>query len=171
MERTSITFLLLGLALAGCVGTISDSATRDAERRARAAFAECNTELRNGVLKSYSQAADCARPKVLAAYQENGYPNMDLIELDLYARGLGARRVDAGDTTPSAVNRDIAELDRRIAAEEQRRLDARRATSGGAPPVPLAQLMAGLDALTTTSAPLPPPGKNCINVGSFTHCE
>ncbi len=170
MRNIKITILLIGLALAGC-STLSASATRDAEGRAQAAFAECDAQLRSGVLKSYRQAADCARPKVLAAYQQNGYPNMDLIELDLYARGLGAERIDAGDATPAAVDRDIAELDRRIAAEQQRRLDARRATSGGAPPVPLAELMVGLNSLTTTTAPVPPPGKNCINVGSFTHCE
>jgi hypothetical protein len=172
MKTPLIALLLLGPMLGGCVGTISAPATRDAENRADAAFAACDAQLRDGILKSHRQVVDCARPKVLAAYQENGYPNMDLVELDLYARGIGAERIDAGDASAAAVDRDLAELDRRIVAEQQRRVAARRATSGGASPVPLSQLLVGLNTLNARSAPpLPAPGKNCFAVGGFTHCQ
>jgi len=172
MKTPLIALLLLGPILCGCVGTLSAPATRDAQSRADAAFAACDAQLRDGILKSHGQVVDCARPKVLAAYQENGYPNMDLVELDLYARAIGAERIDSGDASPAAVDRDLAELDRRIVAEQQRRVAARRATSGGASPVPLSQLLAGLDTLSVRSTPpVPAPGKNCFKVGSFTHCE
>lgn len=172
MRTLWIALSLLGLALAGCAGTLSAPATRDAQNRAQAAFAACDAERQQGILKSQREVVECARPKVLAAYQENGYPNMDLVELDLYARGIGAERIDDGDVSAAAVDRDLAELDRRIVAEQQRRVAARRATSGGASPVPLAQLLAGLDTLTVRSAPPPPaPGENCFNVGSFSHCQ
>jgi hypothetical protein len=171
MKRLSVLFPLIGLALTGCVGYLSQSATDAAEQRARAAYIQCNDELRDGVLKSYRQTVACARPKVMAAYEENAYPNMDLVELDLYARELGAERIDSGNATPEAVNRDIAELERRIAVEQQRRLDARRATSGGAAPIALARLLDGLTAITGTSEKPPALGQNCFKVGTFSHCE
>jgi len=171
MNRARFTFVLIGLALSGCVGTYSQSATRDAERRAQQAYIQCNTELRDGVLKSYRQAVECARPKVLAAYQSAAYPNMDLVQLDLYARALGAQRIDRGQATPAAVNRDIAELERRIAAEQQRRLNARRTTTGGATAISLVSLLNGLTAITGTSQKLPALGQDCFKVGTFTHCE
>ena len=86
MKTPLIALLLLGPILCGCVGTLSAPATRDAQSRADAAFAACDAQLRDGILKSHGQVVDCARPKVLAAYQENGYPNMDLVELDLGVR-------------------------------------------------------------------------------------
>jgi hypothetical protein len=171
MKRVAILIPLIGLALTGCVGYLSQSATEAAERRAQAAYIQCNEELRDGILKNYRQTVACARPKVMAAYQENAYPNMDLVELDLWARERGAERIDGGDATVDAVNRDIAELERRIAAEQQRRLDARRATTGGATPIPLERLLDGLTALTGTSGKLPALGQNCFKVGTFTRCE
>lgn len=161
--------LLLAWALAGCGSTLSASATRDAERRAQAAYADCDAQLRRGQLKSYRQAVDCARPKVLAAYQENGYPYMDLVNLDLSARSIGAERIDTGFASEADVNRDIAELGRRIAAEQQRRLDAERSTGASPPIFPPERLLVGLEALT--NKPLPRAGANCFTVGSFTRCE
>jgi len=171
MKPFWIAFLLLSPMLAGCVSTISAPATRDAEDRARAAFAACDAQFHQGILKSHREVVACARPKVIAAYQENGYPNMDLVELDLYARDIGAERIDDGDASVAAVDRDLAELDRRIVAEQQRRVAARSATSGGAPPVALAQLLVGLNTLSVRTPNLPAPGKNCFNVGSFSHCQ
>jgi hypothetical protein len=171
MKRISVLFPLIGLALSGCVGYLSQSATEAAEQRARAAYIQCNDELRDGILKNYRQTVACARPKVLAAYEENAYPNMDLVELDLWARERGAERIDSGNATPQAVNRDIAELERRITIEQQRRLDARRATTGGAAPIPLARLLDGLTAITGTGEKQPALGQNCFKVGTFTHCQ
>lgn len=164
-----MTLVLLGVALAGCGTTFSASATRNADQRAQAAFAECDAQHRAGVLRSYREAADCARPKVLAAYQQNGYPYMDLVNLDLGARALGAERIDTGFATAADVERDIATLERRIEAERERRRAGEMVAGGTAPYVPLERLLVGLD--TLASKPLPPRSANCFNVGSFTHCD
>ncbi len=170
MKRHVLFLMLIAATLAGCSAMImSKSALRDAQEQAQAAYAACNAQLRSGVLKSYRQAVACARPKVLAAYQRAGYPYMDLVNLDLYAHQEGADRIDSGAASPAAVNRDLAILKRRIAAEQQRRLAARTATGGAAPPIPLASLLAGLTAITGASNAAP--ATNCFKVGSFTHCE
>jgi hypothetical protein len=167
IKRTMILPLLV--ALAGCASVFSGPAMRDADRRAQAAYIDCDAQLRQGKLKSHRQAIDCARPKVLAAYQQNGYPFMDLIELELAARTAGAERIDTGFASEADVDRDIGELDRRLAFERQRRIDATNATGGAAAPMPPQQLLAGLDALTGRA--LPSAGSSCFQIGSFSRCE
>jgi hypothetical protein len=142
---------------------------RDADLRAKAAYADCDAQLRQGTLKSHRQATDCARPKVLAAYQMNGYPFMDLIELDLAARTAAADRIDTGFANEADVNRDLTELDRRLLIERQRRIDVTNATGGAAAAMPPQQLLAGLDALTGRA--LPRAGSSCFQIGSFSRCE
>src|ERR1700676_1539887 len=163
--RTRMTFLLLGFALAGCGTTFSAPATRDADQRAQAAFADCEAQRLSGALRSYRQAAACAQPKVLAAYQQNGYPYIDLVELDLAARATGAERIDTGFASATDVGRDIAELERRIADERQRRRDGEMRSGGSAPYIPPQQLLVGL--ATLTSRDLPRSSTNCFTVGSF----
>lgn len=170
MKRYVLSLVLVAGTLSACSSMImSKSALRDAHEQAQAAYAACNAQLRSGVLKSYRQAVACARPKVLAAYQRSGYPYMDLVKLDLYARKEGADHIDTGAASVAAVSHDLTILERRIAAEQQRRLAARAATGGAAPPIPLSSLLAGLTAIT--GAPNAAPTTNCFKVGSFTHCE
>ncbi len=161
--------LLLGLALAGCGSTFSDPATVEADRRAQAAYADCAAQLRSGALRSYRQAAACARPKVTAAYRQSGYPYMDLVELDLEARAVGAEAIDTGTAKPADVDRDLAELDQRLAAERQRRRNGEMRLGGSAPYVPPEQLLDGL--ATLNPAPLPRSGANCFTIGDFNHCN
>jgi hypothetical protein len=167
--RSRAIFLLLSLALAGCGTTFPAAATRDADQRAQAIFADCEAQRLSGVLRSYRQAAECARPRVLAAYQQSGYPYIDLVELDLAARATGADRIDTGYASAADVTRDIAELDRRIADERQRRRDGEMRLGGSAPYVPPQELLAGLDSLTGRDVPRS--GANCFAVGSFSHCN
>jgi hypothetical protein len=162
-------FLLLGLALAGCGTTSSGPAVREADQRAQAAYADCEAQRRSGMLQSYRQAATCAQPKVLMAYQQSGYPYIDLVELELAARATGAERIDTGFSSAADVDRDIAELERRIADERQRRRDGEMRTGGSAPYVPPQQLLAGLDTLTNRAVPRS--GANCFTVGSFNRCD
>jgi len=157
------------LVLLAACGVFSGQAMRDSDQRAQAAYADCDAQLRSGRLKSHRQAVACAKPEVLAAYQENAYPFMDLVELDLAARAAGAERIDTGYASEADVDRDIAELDRRIAAERQRRIDATHATAGAVAPVPAGQLLAGLDALTGRAVPRN--DKPCFAIGSFKHCD
>ena len=176
MKKNRLPILLLTtVALSGCGSAmLSRPALRDAQTEAQAAFADCNAQLHSGALKSYRQAAACARPKVLAAYQRNAYPFMDLVQLDLYAREQGARNIDAGTATVAEVNRQLTVLERRIDAEQARRIAARNATTGAAPPVPLEHLLVGLNVINGTEAPrggATVNGSPCFQLGNFTHCD
>jgi hypothetical protein len=93
---------------------------------------------------------------------------MDLVLFDLQEREVGAERIDFGTAPPEAVQRDIAELDRRLTVERDRRAAARSGIGGAVPATRPEQLLAGLDSLS------PIPGgqtTNCFSVGSFTHCN
>ena len=178
MKKSRLPILLLTtVALSGCGSAmLSRPALRDAQTEAQAAFADCNAQLRSGALKSYRQAAACARPKVLAAYQRNAYPFMDLVQLDLYAREQGAKNIDAGTASVAEVNRQLTVLERRIDAEQARRIAARNATTGAAPPVPLGNLLVSLNAINGTEAPrgsgsATAGGTPCFQLGNFTHCD
>lgn len=168
MKISGLILLLFTLSLGGCGTTYSASATADADRRAQAAYSDCTAQQRSGALRSFRQAADCAKPRVLAAYQENGFPYMDLVNLDLAAHAVGAERIDTGFASEADVNRDLAELQRRIMAERQRRLGSER-FSGGVAYIPLERFLIGLDSLT--SRQLPRSGPNCFTVGNFTRCD
>jgi hypothetical protein len=158
----------IGLVLAGCGTTTLSNATADADAQAAAAYADCNAQLRSGKLTSYRQTVACARQPVIFAYSQAGYPYMDLVLFDLQEREVGAERIDFGTAQPDAVQRDIAELDRRLMAERERRVAARSGIGGAVPATPPQQLLAGLDSL----APIPA-AKNteCFTIGSFTRCN
>jgi len=163
-----ILLTLMGLGLAGCGTTTMSNATADADARAAAIVADCNAQLRSGKLSSYRQAVACARQPVILAYSRAGYPYMDLVLFDLQEREAGAERIDYGTAQPDAVQRDIAELDRRLMAERERRIAARNGIGGAAASARPEQLLAGLDTL----APIPAAqNTECFKVGSFTHCN
>lgn len=161
--------LVIILTLAGCGTTNLSGATDAADTRAAAIFADCDAQLHAGKLTSYRQAVECARQPVLTAYAQAGYPYMDLVLFDLQEREVGAERIDFGSATPAAVQHDIAELERRLLAERERRIAARTGIGGAAAATPPEQLLAGLDALKPR--PLPQQGSNCFTVGGFTHCN
>jgi len=159
---------LAGLVLAGCGTTNLSGATADADARAAAIFADCDAQLRAGKLASYRQAVECARQPVLLTYAQNGYPYMDLVLFDLQEREVGAERIDYGTAEPAAVQRDIAELERRLMAERQRRIAARTGIGGAALSARPEELLAGLPSLGAL-----PEAKdtNCFTIGSFTRCN
>jgi len=144
------------LALSACGTTTLSGATADADAKAAAVFADCNGQLR------------LASDKVILAYAQAGYPYMDLVLFDLQEREVGAERIDYGTADPAAVQRDIAELDRRLLAERERRIAARSGVGGAVPATRPEELLAGLDSL----APIPA-AKNtdCFTIGSFTRCN
>jgi len=168
-RRASVILLTFaGIALAGCGTTNMSNATADADAQAAAIFADCNAQLRSGRLSSYRQAVSCARQPVILAYSKAGYPYMDLVLFDLQEREVGAERVDFGTADPAAAQRDIAELDRRLLAERERRIAARSGIGGAAPTARPEELLAGLDSL----APIPAAqNTDCFKLGSFTHCN
>jgi len=155
--------------LAGCGTTNFSGATAAADARAAAAFADCDAQLRAGKLHSYREAVECARPQVLFAYAQNGYPFMDLVLFDLQERTLGAERIDRGAADPAAVRRDIAVLDRRLEAERERRIAARSGIGGAVPTATPPQLLAGLASLQDRT--IPQQGAGCFKLGDSTHCN
>ena len=160
--------LAAGLALAGCGTTTFNGATAEADAKAAASYADCDNQLRSGQLRSYRQAVTCAQDKVILAYSQAGYPYMDLVLFDLQERRIGAERIDFGTAKPEAVQRDIAELDRRLMAERERRIAARSGIGGAAAATRPEQLLAGLDSLAAIPAAQ---NTNCFKVGNFTHCN
>jgi hypothetical protein len=168
-SRICVILLTLGgLALAGCGTTTLNGATADADAQAAAIFTDCNNQHRSGKLTSYRQTVACARDRVILAYSQAGYPYMDLVLFDLQERDIGAERIDLGTVDPTAVQRDIAELDRRLMTERERRIAARSGIGGAVPATRPEQLLAGLDSLSSI-----PAGKDteCFSVGSFTRCN
>jgi hypothetical protein len=158
----------MSLGLAGCGTTTMGSAVADADAKAAAIVADCDAQLRGGRLRSYRQAVACAREPVILTYSRAGYPYMDLVLFDLQERELGAERIDYGTAQPDAVQRDLAELDRRLLAERERRAAARSGIGGAAASARPEQLLAGLDTL----APIPgAQNTECFKIGSFTHCN
>lgn len=158
----------LALLLAGCGTTNFSGAMHAADARAAAAYADCDAQLRAGRLTSYRQSVACARQPVIMAYAQNGYPFMDLVLFDLQERGVGAARIDIGSAKPADVRRDVAELDRRLDAERDRRIAARNGIGGSVAATPPAQLLAGL---TTLQEQAPPQASNCFSLGGSTHCN
>jgi hypothetical protein len=159
---------LLGLALAGCGTTTMSNATGEADTHAAAIFADCNAQLSGGKLTSYRQAVACAHDKVILAYSQAGFPYMDLVLFDLQERGIAAERIDFGTAQPDAAQRDIAELERRLVAERERRIAARSGIGGAVPAARPDQLVAGLDSLAAIPASK---DTECFSVGNFTHCN
>ncbi len=97
------------------------AALQEASRKMEAAVLECRELRRRKTLKTFKESAECSRPKIIAAYQEAGYPYMDLIILFASARMAGAENLDKGKNTEAEVQLQMAELQKRIGAEEQRR--------------------------------------------------
>jgi len=156
------------MTLAACGTTNLSGAIAEADTKAAAVYADCDAQLRAGRLASYRQAVECAQPQVLTIYSQAANPFMDLVLFDLQERGVGAERIDSGIADPAAVRRDIAELERRLMAERDRRIAARSGIGGAVAATRPAQLLAGLDSLAPLQAP---PTTNCFTVGGFTHCN
>jgi len=145
----------------------------EADEKAKAAYAQCDAMGAAGRLTSRVAVVDCAIPKVVAAYQGAGYPYMDLVYVSTIARRIGAGRVDAGVVTEPDLRRDLAELDGRIAAEDQRRLDIMK--YGGRPvPVSADFLVQGLNSFAPapTAAALPAgSAPSCFTLGAEKRCN
>ncbi|HKW55589.1 MAG TPA: hypothetical protein VJO12_18000, partial [Stellaceae bacterium] len=83
--------------------------------------AECEARRRSGELPSVTAVERCAEPGVVSAYQQAGYPYMDLIRFAEAARLAGAQKVDRGEIALSEYERQRLELRHRLAAEIDRR--------------------------------------------------
>ena len=64
---------------------------------------------------------ECSNPKIFAAYREAGDPNLDLLNVYLAARLVGAENVDKKRVTEAEYKLQLAELESRLTKERQRR--------------------------------------------------
>jgi hypothetical protein len=88
---------------------------------AEAAIAECKAKRLGGELKTQKFFVECSNPKIFAAYREAGDPNLDLLNVYLAARLVGAENVDKKRVTEAEYKLQLAELDSRLTKERQRR--------------------------------------------------
>jgi hypothetical protein len=124
---------------------------------AEAALAECNEKRRRGELKSFKVSVECSNPKIYAARKEANDQNLDLVNIWLAARVVGAENVDRGKITEAEYQLQLAELNTRITEAKRRRslsdaqanasLQATQAQSTAA-------LLQGLAALQAANRPL-----------------
>jgi hypothetical protein len=88
---------------------------------ADAAVLECSERRKRGEIKSFKAEAECSNPKVYAAWKTAGDPNLDLLNVLLAAKLVGAEKVDKGQVTAAEYQLQLAELNSRITEERRRR--------------------------------------------------
>jgi hypothetical protein len=82
---------------------------------------ECSERHKRGELKSFKATVECSNPKIFAAWKDAGDPNLDLLNIVLAARLVGAENVDKGQVTEAQYQLQLAELNARITEERRRR--------------------------------------------------
>jgi hypothetical protein len=161
---------------------------------AETAIAECKAKRLGGELKTQKASVECSNPKIFAAYREAGDPNLDLLNVYLAARLVGAENVDKKRVTEAEYQLQLAELESRLTKERQRRslanadLEIRRAQTAAETQAAQAQsnaaLLLGLAALQSANRPVsqsyqlptpsPPPrmlNTNCQSYGQTINCQ
>jgi hypothetical protein len=139
--------------LSGCGGArpTETPAIKAAGEEMRGIRADCEARRRSGELSSVTAVERCAEPGVIAAYQQAGYPYMDLIRFAEAARLAGAQKVDTGEIGESEYERQRLTLRKRLAAEiDRRNAEVPPPRSAGDMPDPsiTAKLVAGLSAFS-----------------------
>jgi hypothetical protein len=165
-------------------------------KTAEGAVAECNAKRLHGELKTYGASVQCSNPKIFAAYREAGDPNLDLLNVYLAARLVGAENIDRKRVTEAEYQLQLAELESRLTKERQRRalavadLEIKRAqaaaetqTAQAAQAQSNAALLLGLAALQSANRPvaqsnqlpIPSPPRtlntNCQASGQTVNCQ
>lgn len=128
MSRLFVSLAVLALA-AGAGAALAQQASQqaapaavsDAAEKSRAAIAECRERRLRKEFSTYKETAQCASPKIFAAWREANYPHMDLITAWLNTRETASEKVDAKTITPKEFERQMLEVTNRLTAEEQRR--------------------------------------------------
>ena len=70
---------------------------------ADAAILECSEKHKQGEIKSFKAEVECSNPKVYAAWKAAGDPNLDLLNVLLAVKLVGAERVDKGMSGPPTI--------------------------------------------------------------------
>lgn len=121
----SVLTLAVALTIVGCAGQqpTDTPATKAAGEQMRIIREQCEERRRSGEFKNVSEVERCANPRVTTAYQQAGYPYMDLIRFAAAARLAGADKVDKGEIKESDYAHERLILRDRLAAEINRRND------------------------------------------------
>src|SRR5215469_15967982 len=147
-------------------------------------------------IKNLRASVQCSNPKIFAAYREAGDPNLDLLNVYLAARVVGAENIDRKRVTEAEYQLQLAELESRLTKERRRRaldvadLQIRRAQAAAETQTAAAQaqastaaLLVGLAALQSANRPAPqsnqlpmpaPPrtlNTNCQAYGQTVNCQ
>jgi hypothetical protein len=125
---------------------------------------ECGDKHKRGEIKTFKAEVECSSPKVYAAWKDAGNPNLDLLNVLLAAKLVGAEKVDKGKITLAEYQLQLAELNTRITEEERRRSFANAdlqlkeaqvsAETQAAQAQSTAALLQGLAALQSANRPL-----------------
>jgi hypothetical protein len=102
------------------------SVQRDA--KIKAAMEECHNARLSGSLKTFLASAQCSNPRIRDAYQQSGYPFMDLIDLRNAARAADAEKIDKGQMTEAEATLHFAQVSSQIADEAIRRIQEAKAS-------------------------------------------
>jgi hypothetical protein len=159
-----IVVVLLVLVLGGCVFAAQSGRDKWAAETSAKAITDCQAKIRTGELRSYQAAAECARPRIMGAYQEAAFPFEDLVAIKIQAVQYGAESIDSGEVPLGEVQRQLAVLDQRIEADADRRRDANYFYDAPPPAAP-AQLLFGLNAIDGSTH------KDCLKIGSYMRCR
>jgi len=165
---------MLAPAIAACAAVFSRK--EEADHRAQAAYAQCESLREAHRLATHLAAVDCAIPTVVGAYREAAYPFEDLLFMSIQARRIGAGRLDRGGVSEDEEKRDLATLGERIAAEEKRRF-AVMGASGNLRPMTSETLVQGLVSFApeptpeAVAPPLPGSPANCFTIGGAQRCN
>jgi len=97
------------------------AAIKQAGSRANTAIVECRSKRMAGELKTYVASAECANPIIMAAYQQAGYPYMDLISLMTAKRLELSEEIDQGKLTVAQAQLKFAQFKVGLDDEERQR--------------------------------------------------
>ena len=156
---------------AGYRGPSQQMIGQAAWQKVNAAIAECRQKRLEKEINGFKASAECSNPKIIAAWQEAQFPYMDLIFVFTAARVVGGENVDKGKITEAELNLELAELNSRIVAEEQRR-NLAKSNAQAAQMQATGSLVQGLGALQSAQvvnrpAVLPTPQQRTINCNSI----
>lgn len=131
--------------------------------------AECDGKLEAGVYKTFYQRTECFNEGFMSIYSESKYLYQDLVHLSNVYRLAVAERVDKGEFTKTEAQVIMAELERIIATEEQKRVAYARAAQTQEAQN-MWQVLLGLGVLNQSIQPLQRKPITCTQTGNMINC-
>lgn len=156
------------------------AALQQAAAEKTAAMQECHAKYINGEFKTHVTEVQCSNPRIIAAYQQANYRDIDLIQLFTAKRLEVAEKVDNKTLTDAQAQLEMAQFNSQLTGEMQRRdmVNSRMAAQRA---MAAASIMGAMrqsqPAPPTASLPIPyvptqpaPVRTNCMQNGQFINC-